>query len=617
MPHLSRRAAALSILSAGLMPKALRAARPAYVDLSRYQTPLKNQGGRNTCITFAALAALEAACNRAGYGELALSEEFLNHFGKMTWLTAPWSKIVAKGEDGQESQVGAFGGGQAASYIEALANGMRVPVEAAMPYHAAEFTAKDHPHLANAWDSPFWTQRRTSDFNLDRKFLPLSALTQQHYYAVKRFSRINPKDPNALEDALASGKEVAWDIDVANTGDVWTVCRAGQAKCPNSAHAVLLIGYDRRDSDPGKHFFMVKNSWGPPKWPGGFTRISYDYVRKYGLEAATIDEIEPPRPWPELAFIGRWNLNFDGHKGVLDIYHIPGIAQINLNRDGGHVQDNRLGAFYDDSGKAYRVNGHIFPDRIEFHIDFAKRNLPWNELSGRKFVYSRPVNQSMAGFHTDPDGLVYAGFATQASFPDGARTPRPFDAKALLGPWNATFLDTGNGPGSGTLQFERGADALRWRKRAIDRRKQGIPGTGIGRQDAAEPNCAASQGPGPQQSQLRSFRNAPEPRQRHHGRQRSHRWQRLRIHPGTGKARHALSPSRTGAAEDGAAVPHHAPLHAGYFFASFTRRASRAFRNGIARSRIVSTMAIFSANGSFARSFRASALRARMSETSG
>jgi hypothetical protein len=53
MAELSRRIAALSILSAGLMPKTVRAARPPYVDLSRYQTSLKNQGPRNTCITFA------------------------------------------------------------------------------------------------------------------------------------------------------------------------------------------------------------------------------------------------------------------------------------------------------------------------------------------------------------------------------------------------------------------------------------------------------------------------------------------------------------------------------------------------------------------------------------
>ena len=124
MAKLTRRMAALSILSAGLtqaIPVLSQAAvRPAYVNLSAYQTPLRNQGSRGTCITFAALAALEAAYYRAGYGKLDLSEEFLNHFGKMFWLHPKWNEIVAKGEDGLESQIGAYGGGSAAEYFRCL-----------------------------------------------------------------------------------------------------------------------------------------------------------------------------------------------------------------------------------------------------------------------------------------------------------------------------------------------------------------------------------------------------------------------------------------------------------------------------------------------------------------
>src|SRR5258708_15001724 len=209
MARLSRRAAAALILSIGLMT-ATALARPNFVDLSANQTPIKNQGGQRTCYVFAALAALEAAYNRAGYGQLDLCAGFFNHVGKMMWLHPKWSEVAAKGEDGQESQVGTFGGGTALQNLERLASGLKGPTEAAMPYHSKDFTETRHPYLANAWNSPFWTQRRTDDVNLDDRSLPRAALPQPLYYSVKRYSRVPGNDTGALEEALASGKEVVW-----------------------------------------------------------------------------------------------------------------------------------------------------------------------------------------------------------------------------------------------------------------------------------------------------------------------------------------------------------------------------------------------------------------------
>jgi hypothetical protein len=65
----------------------------------------------------------------------------------------------------------------------------------------------------------------------------------------------------------------------------------------------------------------------------------------------------------------------------------------------------------------------------------------------------------MTGYHSDPDGRVYGGLATQApTVADGARTPRPYSAKAYVAEWHADFLNShlaGKPPSSGILRLER------------------------------------------------------------------------------------------------------------------------------------------------------------------
>lgn len=424
--------------------------RPNYVDLSSYQTEIKNQANRTTCITFSAIAALEAAYKRAGYGNLDLSEQFLNHIGKTFWLHPRWNEILAKGEDGSETQVGAFGGGGGVGYIENLARGFKVPAESLMPYRSTEYTSADHPHLANPWNSSFWNkQRRMSDFNLDPRFLPLAALNASKYYSVQSFRRISAKSATEIELALAQGKEVVWDTELANTaGPIWQPCSPGQANCPNGAHSMLIIGYDRRDPDPKKHYFLVKNSWG-----GGYTKIAYSYLQ-YGYDAGYIEAIKPPQRWYELAFVGRWDMNFDGWKGVLDIYHLPGYSQWIFSKFGVTTPDRRIGTFYDTNGKAFKVNGSITGQTIRFYIDGKNPNARWDQIGNdREFSYTMVDSSGtlMAGSHRDPDGKLYGGYAKkQGLLSSGSQTPRPIQSRSYLASWNTRFNNI-----QGTLTLTR------------------------------------------------------------------------------------------------------------------------------------------------------------------
>ena len=458
------------------------------VDLRARQTRLKDQGGRGTCITFASLAALEAAYKRGGYGDLDLSEEFLNHFGKTFWLAANWSTwpdfLRAAGgiDDFTENQVAAFSGGNGTSYLKAMKGGLRVPFNEAFRYRSSEYALGDFglsivwpppaptpapavwpPPLTppNIYASAMMPQRTVNNFNLNPALITDNVLKAPYYYSVRNFrtilyptGTITDAHITEIEETLRRGTEVVFDFAVrGNTPneDIWTPKPMGASDPNRGPHAVLLVGYDKTSPDESLHHFIVKNSWGPlgatvavpasmAGVPGarsgdGYTLMSYAYAKRYGFTAGYITEVTAPAPWPELAFFGRWNLNFDGWRGTLDIYHMPGVQQLTLAELGKTIPDRRIGVFYDSSGKAFRVNGAIEGNRIEFYIDATTPRMRWDRLQGRKFVYFLQASQNlMTGTHTDPDGSKWGGYAAKASYlPSGAPTPRPLATSSFVG----------------------------------------------------------------------------------------------------------------------------------------------------------------------------------------
>jgi Papain family cysteine protease len=392
---------------------------PPRVDLRPDQTPIRDQGGRGTCIVHSVVAAMEAALKRSGR-DVDLSEDTFMLLIKQFWL----ADINRKPANTAENQVTGFDGGGAVENMYFLANGMAIPEESTGHRDGYQYKCPF------PWDHVHWKSQFVVDsWNLSpRRTLP-STMRARRYFAIGGFKQLsNPKDPAGIERALQERHEVIWGFPCGGKRPdkgVWHY--AGPAKPEDGGHSILIVGYDR--TNPKAPYFIVKNSWGPTKIPGadGFTYIGYDYL-KYGTEAAYLTTVKQVS-WPELRFVGRWEVTFDGWKGILDVSHLPGIFRGVFKQNNDRSIDRRIGTFYDknDPKKALRVNGEIKGNRIDFYVDWSNPNPGLDKRGGRHFTYYLAKGDSdlMAGSHRDPEGTEWGGFArrlkSDEAFPGDAR----------------------------------------------------------------------------------------------------------------------------------------------------------------------------------------------------
>lgn len=414
------------------------AAQQLRVDLRAAQTPIRNQLNQDTCTHFAAIAAIEAAYLRAGR-RVDLSESFARSAIKTMWLST-WQNVATGGAGMTENQLSYAGGGTATQTLRLLSEQIRVPQERSFPYRSRH-TVLDDPRVANRWNSAFWTsQRNMNDFNLTSGIWPRSALEAGRYYAGTGYTDI-PVGRNmntalrAIEQQLAIGREVTVGLSqgqgpVRQPGGTNTIIMDACVMCPPAGHAMLLVGYDRTARDPAQHYFIAKNSWGPASAgtrPDGFTYLSYGFLRAHLLEAGYITGVRTPSDWPEVGFVGRWAMSYDGHAGTLDINRVPGVmTRIVQRRDG--MADRRLGTFTTASGTMFRVNGSLNGDRIRFYIDTRNPNADYDDRGGRVFDYWLSEDKTFAtGAHKDPDGRIYGGFMVRS---DAVGVPIPAKVQA-------------------------------------------------------------------------------------------------------------------------------------------------------------------------------------------
>lgn len=447
--HLALSAAACvgSVAMAQMAPPPL----PQYVDLTPQQSSVKDQGGRDTCGSFATIAAIEALYRRFYGLSLDLSEHYLNH----------WAQQFGSGSFGRslpqnETPAGSIGGGGMARPLAALSRGLALPPENSLPYVRdpayQNVDSGDSPSL-NDW-SITYPQRTIDDFNLAAApdwyvyspptlawttVMPQAALDAARYRptGVAYLSGTEVNQVDRYRSLLTSGREVIMEFRCCdgNPGyyntNPWML--PAQSSGGPAGHVVSVIGYD--DS---RQLFRIKNSWSSAWADGGYAWVSYDLVRRAAYRAAYLNGVVSPGvaadPFNFGHYVlGRWQLDFDGWKGVLDIYNLPDTYVA------GQTRNYRIGTLFMSDGRIQRVNGFINGNALTFYVDWAQPDVPPSQLSGLQFttwMFSRD-HKAMAGVLRDPIWGTFPAAAVKAAAPiSGAAYPGGLSISSYLGTWD-------------------------------------------------------------------------------------------------------------------------------------------------------------------------------------
>lgn len=433
---------------------------PASADLSQYQTPVKNQNPRGTCTNFAAVAAIEAQYRRQYGLTLDLSEQWVTHVHHLMELwTNKEGNLYAPSHT--ENAPGPWDGGSVTFNLQLFSTlELGIPLEAEMPYlNRGDFgdTSKWMPAILDT--SP---QRLVSDLNLSQQqttwqipsafqttILPQIALENAKYRANQVLYATNDEEKSLdwFKTQLAGGHEVAFGVrldsdDPNPKNDVWEIADNPRPDPKTwGGHAMLMVGYD-----DAKKAFRVKNSWGTGWADSGYVWFSYDFVTKGKVyEAAVVQSVLSPnfgQP-PDRLFLGRYNLDHDGQRGVLDIYHIPYILKNSPN----WASERRLGTYYGPDNQPRRVNGTINGRQIDFYIDWNNTGARgFGELSGMHYTgYLDAYNQTLSGTMLDNrDGKTYGFYGHKGSYLSGTANGG-VSLNAYVGNWQVYGLDIPSG----------------------------------------------------------------------------------------------------------------------------------------------------------------------------
>lgn len=239
----------------------------AFVDHTSWQTPIRNQGARGTCVAHASVGALESMYKRILGQEKDLSE---NH-----------------------------------AYNLFMANvGSNCMIDPGIKTYMAADILRTNPICSEA-ESPYVYEKTTNACAV----IPAACSSAPKKYGYTLTSSFfSPEfggtgtqivtNTNFLEALLDAGNDVVLGVYVA--GSDWSDGSpesgvidvqkdgSGNPAPAYGGHAMLLVGYDRPND-----YFVFKNSWGPSAGHAGYVHVTYEYLQTYAKYGYVVLGVTP------------------------------------------------------------------------------------------------------------------------------------------------------------------------------------------------------------------------------------------------------------------------------------------------------------------------------------